>query len=35
VRFKQPYQLRGPFASLRHLSGVSEGERFRQGLVER
>src|SRR5882762_3382118 len=35
VRFKQPYQLRGPFASLRQLSGVFEGEGLRQGLVER
>jgi hypothetical protein len=35
VRFKQPNQFRGPLPSLRHLSGVSEGERLCQGLVER
>jgi hypothetical protein len=35
VRLKQPHQLRGPFASLRHLSGISEREGLRQGLVER
>ena len=34
VRFKQPHQLFGPLAGLRHLSGISEREGFRQGLVE-
>jgi hypothetical protein len=29
MRFKQPHHLRGPLASLRHPSGVSEGEGLR------
>ena len=28
VRFQQRNQFRGPFPSLRHLSGISEGERL-------
>jgi hypothetical protein len=35
MRSKQPHQLRGPFTSLRHFPGISEGEGLRQGLVER
>jgi hypothetical protein len=35
MRFKQPYQFCGPFPSLLHLSGVSEGKGLREGLVER
>ena len=35
LRFKQPHQQRGPFASLWHLSGISEGKGFREGLIER
>ena len=26
MRFQKPDQLRGPFASLWHLAGISEGE---------
>ena len=35
TRFQQPDQFRGPFLSLRHLSGVFEGEGLCEGLVER
>jgi len=35
TQFQQPDQFRGPFLSLRHLSGVFEGEGLCGGLVER
>jgi hypothetical protein len=35
VRFRQPHQLRGPFASFRHPPCISEGKGLRQGSVER
>jgi hypothetical protein len=33
--FQQPDQFRGPFPSLFHLPGISEGEGLCEGLVER